>query len=145
MPNAVKQLFVMGVAGVILLITLPPASEGGGQDVYSLERRVNAVEQRFYSLESRLNRLEQQAILSQRPPGAASTPTQQPLPDTEMALLRSEIEILSTRLKLVECGVTRLDERTLSAATREARRKAGAQAADSCRQNADAPLQFPPR
>jgi hypothetical protein len=145
MTKEVKQLFVAGVAGIILLITLAPASEGGGQDVYSLERRVNAVEQRFYSLESRLNRLEQQAVLNQRSPGAAPTPTQQTLPDTEVALLRSEIEILSTRLQLVECGVTRLDERTLSAATREARRKAGAQAADSCRQNADVPLQFPPR
>jgi hypothetical protein len=109
------------------------------QDWLTLERRLGAIEQRIYTMEARLNQVERQAISS---PRSAATPAGQ---NVEATLLRSELDILSSRLRLIECGVTRLDERTLAPSAREARRKAGAQAADSCRQNADAPLQFPPR
>lgn len=108
------------------------------QDLLTLDRRVSVIEQRLYSIESRINQIERLAVTSQRP--ATSPPSNT---DTDAAILRSEIEILTNRLKLIECGVVRLDQRTLPAQAREALRKSGGQASDSCRMNTDDPLIFP--
>ncbi|HYE71694.1 MAG TPA: hypothetical protein VEF04_00125 [Blastocatellia bacterium] len=108
------------------------------QDLLTLDRRVNVMEQRLYSIESRLNQIERLSITSQR----SATPAQSNT-DTDAAILRSEIEILTNRLRLIECGVIRLDQRTLPAQAREALRKSGGQASDSCRMNTDDPLIFP--
>ncbi|HWQ32502.1 MAG TPA: hypothetical protein VNQ79_06430 [Blastocatellia bacterium] len=110
------------------------------QDLMMLDRRVSAIEQRIYSLESRLNQVEQQSRMTQRPvqpPPAAAAQS------TELRLLRSELEIIASRVRLIECGVVQLDERTTPERVREARKKAG-QADSSCRLHPDNPIQFPP-
>jgi predicted RNase H-like nuclease (RuvC/YqgF family) len=110
------------------------------QDLTSLERRISLLEQRFYSVESSINRLEQQSRLSQ---GAASPSTSERT--LEINLLRSEIDALQRRLAEIECGLTKLDERTLTPAAREARRRAGAGNTDPCRLSTDTPLKLSTR
>jgi hypothetical protein len=131
---------VAALAACALALASGAARPPQAQDWLTLERRLSAIEQRLYSMEARLGQVERQAL---RGPQAAAPPAADQ--NVEVNLLRSELDILATRLRLIECGVTRLDERTLAPTAREARRKAGAPAADSCRRNADEPLQFPPR
>jgi predicted RNase H-like nuclease (RuvC/YqgF family) len=92
-------------------------------DVF-LSRRIDSIEQRFYQIESRLNRMEMQTRT------AVSTPRLADNRDNEIALLRSQVDSLRTRLGEVECGLLRLDERTLPASQRR-----GATVTDPCRQN----------
>jgi predicted RNase H-like nuclease (RuvC/YqgF family) len=106
------------------------------QDVTNLERRISLLEQRFYYLESSINRLEQQSALHDR--STTSTNARDP----EISLLRGEVETLQRRFLEVECGLVRLDERTLAPDLREARKKAGTSSTDPCRLNADAPLRI---
>lgn len=108
------------------------------QDVSYLDRRVSILETRLGSIESSLRSLEQQA-LSQRP--AAS----QPARDPESALFRSELEILKARLREVECGLAHIDERTLSASVREARKRMNAEPNEPCRLNPEASVPISPR
>jgi hypothetical protein len=89
-----------------------------------LSRRIDQVEQRFYSLESRLNRIEMESRT------AISSPRITDNKDNEIALLRTQVESLRTRLGEVECGLLKLDERTLPAAQRR-----GSSGNDPCRQN----------
>jgi len=65
--------------------------------------------------------------------------------DTELELLRTEVELLQRRLAEDECGLVKVDERTLTQAEREARRKGAAGREDPCRLNADAPLRLSSR
>ena len=106
------------------------------QDLIRIESRLTQMEQRFYSIEASIRSLEQQARLSDMTAGRAAR-------DPEVVLLRSDVEALRRRLAEVECGLSRLDERTLTAAARKARRGAGA--GDPCRLNPDAPLSLPAR
>ena len=116
------------------------------QDTVVLDRRLNMLEQRFYSMESRMSRLEQQMSMLQRvvpAPTPTPTPNQtQPMRDPVTDLLRNEVELMKVRVGELECGILRLDERTLSAATKEARRRAGAQPKDPCRLNVEAPVKL---
>jgi hypothetical protein len=110
------------------------------QDVVFLDRRINMLEQRFYSIESRMNRLEQQMSMAQR---VVPTPTpSQPTRDLEIDLLRNESESLKVRVRELECGILRLDERTLSESAKETRRRAGAQPKDPCRVGPEAPVKL---
>lgn len=109
------------------------------QDAVYLDRRISMLETRLSSIESSMRSLQQQAMVSER-----STVTQ-PTRDPEVTLLRSEVEILSSRLRELECALVRLDERTLSPAAREARRRTAAQSSDPCRVNPDMPIQLSPR
>jgi hypothetical protein len=109
------------------------------QDTVYLDRRISMLETRLSSIESSMRSLQQQAMISER-----STATQ-PTRDPEVTLLRSEVEILNSRLRELECALVRLDERTLSPAAREARRRTAAQAGDPCRVNPDMPIQLSPR
>jgi hypothetical protein len=109
------------------------------QDVTNLERRISLLEQRFYQIESSLSRLEQQSMLSQRAPIA-----QPDAREAEMNLLRGEIESMQLRLREIECGLVKLDERTTPAA-RQSRPTAGTKSTDPCRLNPDAPLQLSTR
>ena len=109
------------------------------QDISSLERRLSLLEQRFYSMEINLNRLEQQLRLS----AASGDAPAARVNETEIRLLRGEIEMLQRRLAEVECGLSSVDERTLTASSREARRGAGR--ADPCRLNAAAPVRLSAR
>jgi predicted nucleic acid-binding Zn-ribbon protein len=120
------------------LLTSKSAAET--QDLTGLERRISLLEQRFYGVESSINRLEQQSRLSQ----SAAMPSDGER-NLEINLLRSEIETLQRRLVEVECGLTKLDERTLTPAAREARRRAASGNTEPCRLNADAPLKLSTR
>jgi hypothetical protein len=110
-----------GVAG--LFGDSGTTSVSAQSDVF-LSRRIDQVEQRFYQIESRLNRIEMESRT------AVSTPRLPDNKDNEIALLRSQVDSLRTRLGEVECAVLRLDERTLPAAQR-----LGATSSDPCRQN----------
>jgi uncharacterized protein YlxW (UPF0749 family) len=105
------------------------------QDVMNLDRRISAMEQRLFSLESSINQLQQQ-IISSRP-----SPTSPTIRDPEIDRLRSEILLLQRRISEVECGVLKLDERTLSPGARDSRR-AERQGADPCRLRPETPLQL---
>jgi len=106
--------------------TIPP------QDVTRIESRLSLLEQRFYSIEASIRGLEQQSRLS-------GVTTGRDARDPEVGLLRSEVVALRQRLAEIECGLARVDERTLTPAAREARRKSAGGATDPCRLNADAP------
>jgi hypothetical protein len=106
--------------------------------VTRIESRLNQLEQRIYSIESSIRGLEQQSRLSGVTAGRSAR-------DPEIGLLRTEVEALRLRLAEVECGLAKVDERTLTAAAREARRKSVGGAGDPCRLDADAPLRLPSR
>ncbi|HEV8487743.1 MAG TPA: hypothetical protein VGV87_29645 [Blastocatellia bacterium] len=117
-----------------------PTAPSMAQDVVFLDRRINMLEQRFYSMESRMNRLEQQMSMALR---AVPAPTpSQPTRDPTIDLLRGESESLKVRLRELECGILRLDERTLSERAKEARRRAGAQSKDPCRAEPEVPIKL---
>lgn len=131
----VQALAAIGVAAVAFLSL---AIIGGEKAVPTavaqvtdqfLSRRVDQVEQRFYSLESRLNRIEQQQARPAVSPPVFNTA------DTEISLLRSQIDSMRIRLGEAECALLKLDERTLSASARAARSKAIAAGTDKCRQD----------
>lgn len=110
------------------------------QDAGFLDRRISTLEQRFYSMESRMSRLEQQMSIAQR---AVPAPTSgQNTRDHEIDLLRNEAELLKVRVGELECGILRLDERTLPENAKEARRRVGAQPTDPCRANTQAPVKL---
>ena len=136
--RAVLLVFAVGL-GVVTVLRITPATANGPtpqQDVIRLENRIGQLEQRLFSIETGLRTLEQQSRIA----GATSRGTSQ----DDLALLRSEIQILQRRLADDECGLARLDERTLSPAVRDARRKSGA-GSDPCRVNVDTPLRLPDR
>lgn len=111
----------------------------GAQDAVYLDRRISMLETRLSSIESSLRNVQQQAMAAERPTAT------QPARDPEVMLLRSEVEILNSRLRELECALVRLDERTLSPAAREARKRTAAQPSDPCRVNPDTPIQLSPR
>ncbi|HEX8087542.1 MAG TPA: hypothetical protein VF762_01735 [Blastocatellia bacterium] len=112
--------------------------ETAAQDVMNLDRRIGSLEQRFYSLETNINQLRQQ-VMTPRP-----SPSSPGIRDSEIDRLRSEILLLEQRIREVECGVVKLDERTLSSSARESRR-AERQAADPCRLRPETPVQLSSR
>jgi hypothetical protein len=118
-------------------------SPPGAQELFNLERRISVVEQRLNSVELAVNRIEQQSRLQTPAPSSSAA-----LRDTELELLRSEVELLQRRVAEDECGLVRLDERTLAPQAREARRRDARSAADRddpCRLSADAPLRLSAR
>ncbi len=103
------------------------------QDLGSLDRRISMLEQRFYQVESSINRL-QQYVAAQRPPV-----TQPSTSDRDVILIRDEVQRLSLRLSEVECGLLKLDERTVN------RRNTTRKLDDPCRANVDTPLRLSAR
>jgi hypothetical protein len=102
--------------------------------------RISQIEQRFYYLESRLDRLE----TSSRYPGTlsgSSTMSQVQISQmrTDLDSMRAEIDSLRTRVGEVECGLLKVDERTLTPAARQRRRSAQGQT-EPCRANPDGPI-----
>ncbi|HJS23758.1 MAG TPA: hypothetical protein VJ751_05255 [Pyrinomonadaceae bacterium] len=127
-----KHKLLVCVLGLALLtISATPQ-----QDVIRLENRVNQLETRLYSIESGLRTLEQQSRLA----GV----NQRGLSQEDVARLRAEVQTLQLRLAEDECALARLDERTLSPAMRDARRKSATRI-DPCRANVDTPLRLPDR
>lgn len=106
------------------------------QDPAGLDRRISMLEQRFYSLESSINRL-QQVVGSQR--STASTPATN---DREITLLGQELQRLQLRMTEIECGLVKLDERTMPA---NARRSGAQRSTDPCRSSPNTPLRLSAR
>lgn len=106
------------------------------QDITRIESRLSQIEQRFYSIEASIRGLEQQSRLS------GSTTARTTERDPEVSLLRAEVESLRHRLAEIECGLAKVDERTLTPAAREMRRNAAGGASDPCRLNVSAPLRL---
>ena len=104
------------------------------QEAIRLETRINQLEQRFYGIETSLRTLEQQSRLATTRGGGVSA--------QDLALLQSQIQALQLRLAEDECGLARLDERTLSPAMRNARRQSAGRT-DPCRSNVESPLRLP--
>lgn len=103
-----------------------------------LARRVDQIEQRFYMLESRMNRVE---LDTRRPTGITSTiPNAQAV---EIQYLRTQVESLRTRIGEVECGLLRVDERTLSTTARGMR--GTVVNPDPCRREPNFPVQLSSR
>ncbi|HKV41504.1 MAG TPA: hypothetical protein VJX67_20020 [Blastocatellia bacterium] len=105
------------------------------QEIYTLDRRISAVEQRIYGIESNINRLQQASAIH-------STPSE-PTHDPELTELRLQMDQLRQRINQIECGLVKLDERTLpkgkSAVPASGRPK------DPCRTEPDTPVQLPSR
>jgi hypothetical protein len=91
-----------------------------------LSRRVDVLEQRLYSIESRIDRIS----VASRPSMVPTLPSTTP---GDIDLLRTTVEGMRLRLGEVECGVLRLDERTLPAAQRRTGRTGST--SDRCRDN----------
>ena len=105
-----------------------------------LDQRINQIEQRFYYLETRLNRLESDSRYSSTLPSNSSTgQLQLNQMRTELDTLRTEVDSLRSRIGEVECGLLKLDERTLTPAARQRRRSAQT-ASEPCRVNPDGPV-----
>jgi hypothetical protein len=100
-----------------------------------LSRRIDQIEQRFYALESRMSRVEQDG---RRP--AVTSPTIIDNNAVEIQYLRTQIESLRARLGEVECGLLKVDERTLTAAARAARPRSGNP--EPCRRDPTTPVQL---
>jgi hypothetical protein len=105
------------------------------QDVMSLDRRLSSLEQRLFLLESNLNQLQRQLQYPPRQP----EPT--PARDPEVERLRLELSLLQARLGEVECGLLKLDERTLPAAVRAQMPKP----TDPCRSQPGTPVSLSSR
>jgi hypothetical protein len=132
--------YVLLVSVLVLGLIIVARTEAGPtpqQDVIRLDARVSQLEQRLYTIENSLRTVEQQSRMSgMTGRGSGVTPD-------DIAALRSEIQTLQVRVMEDECGLAKIDERTLTAAAREARRKAVGN--DPCRLNFDLPLRPPSR
>lgn len=143
-----RVLFLAGVgslvAALVLLTVFKVSSRSEydptpAQDVIRLETRINQLEQRLYTMEASIRSIEQQTRIAgaqSRGGGAVSA--------DEFARLIAHLQALQVRVMEDECALAKLDERTLSAAQRDARRKSGAPM-DPCRNNYEAPLRLPER
>ena len=134
-----RTLLVAGLAALALVVLFQIALAASNapppqQEVFRLETRINQLEQRLYQIDTSIRNLEQQSRLGGASRGGSSQ---------DVELLRSQIQTLQLRLIEDECALAKLDERTLSAAMRNARRQAGR--TDPCRSNVDAPLRLPDR
>jgi hypothetical protein len=138
-----RSLLLMVVAGFALLMVFKISSAARNehdslttQDPVRLETRINQLEQRLYTIETSLRMLEQQSRA-----GAVTPRTVTP---DDFSVLRAEIQALQLRLNDDECAIAKLDERTLSPAAREARRRSAART-EPCRLSADTPVRLPER
>ena len=101
-----------------------------------LSRRVDMLEQRLYSLESRISSLQTQV----QPPIVSSIPS---TTQTDINFLRTQMDGMRIRLGEVECGLLKLDERTLTAAQRRTNRTGSS--SDRCRENYATPIMLSAR
>lgn len=141
-----RVLFFTGVVALVasfVLVTVSRMSRVDkdpitAQDVIRLETRINQLEQRLYTMDASVRNIEQQMRIA----GAASRGGGVSADD--FSRLIAQLQAVQVRLMEDECALAKLDERTLTPAMRDARRKSGA-AADPCRANAEAPLRLPDR
>lgn len=127
--------------GVLVTMTVFRISSAAGngtgpapqQDVVRLESRLTQLEQRLYAIETSVRTLEQQSRLAGM--------TSRNIGPEDLLRLQAEIQTLQRRIIDDECGLAKLDERTLTPALRDARRKSGN--SDPCRNNYESPLRLP--
>jgi len=101
-----------------------------------LSRRVDMLEQRLYSIESRLNSVSTQV----QPPMISTIPS---TTQNDVNFLRTQVDGMRIRIGEVECGVLKLDERTLTAAQRRTNRTGSS--SDRCRDNFGTPIMLSAR
>lgn len=133
--NLMLIVVLCAVIGVMANISRGNSVTVESQDTISLDRRLSLLEQRFYTIESNISRL-QQYVATQRP--SIPQPTTS---DRDIILLRDEIQRLSTRVTELECGLSKVDERTTPASRRNTTNKPS----DPCRLNADTPVRLSTR
>ena len=110
-----------------------------------LDRRISQIEQRFYYLETRINRLESDTRYSGvSPASSAASQLQISQMRTELDALRNDVDSLRSRVGDVECGLLKIDERTLSAAARQRRRSAQGPN-EPCRAEPESPVRLASR
>jgi hypothetical protein len=107
-----------------------PVASAQQTDIY-LSRRVDQMEQRFYSIESRLSRIEQEQMRPREAPRIFNNPAS----ESDINLLRTQVDNLRLRMGEAECAILRLDERTLSSTSRLARGRAALVGTERCRQD----------
>lgn len=134
---AVIGLTAVGYISVSTIFSTGTNIVDAQQDPF-LSQRLNQIEQRFTSIESRINRVEQQSRFP------AAMPDLSAGRDTELRLLRLQVETLQSRIAETECGLAKLDERTLGNTARQ-QRKSGAENNDICRQSPNTPIQITAR
>ena len=120
---------------------LPGTKTAEAQTDLLLERRLSQIEERFYLLESRLSRIEQDPSVLPQSPSMRN--------DTEISYLRSQIDAqrvqmdaLRMRIGDLECGLARVDERTLTPAARDARRRTQPDGTEQCRADPNVPVKL---
>jgi hypothetical protein len=94
------------------------------------------LEQRLYSIESKVNQVAYQSH-----PTMTTT-----LPSTtqnDIDFLRTNVDSLRVRIGEVECGLLKIDERTLTAAQRRTNRTGTS--SDTCRENYGVPVMLSAR
>ena len=140
-----RVLFLSAVAAFVAVLVLVTVSKmparvepTPAQDVIRLETRINQLEQRLYTMEASIRNIEQQSRI------ASATSRSSGVTAADLSQLIAQLQAVQVRLMEDECALAKLDERTLTPAMRDARRKSGA-AADPCRANAEAPLRLPER
>ncbi len=121
------------VAGLGIGAFLVPVQPVSAQQDPFLSRRMDQIESRFYSIESRLDRVESATRSTLSIPSVTRTD------DQEIRFLQQQIESLRTRVGELECGVLRLDERTLASSARSTR-KHGTPNAELCRRETGLPI-----
>ena len=126
----ILALFAFGVASGSSASN-PPAP----QDVSYLNQRLNNLEQRLFNIESSINQLRSQAMTPSVSSPSAANPT---VSREEVALFRTEITLSQRQIAELQCGLVKLDQRTLPAASRA--QLTPAEASDPCRRLADAPI-----
>ena len=144
----VKTFLAIGGAAVVAYWALVGIFGGSSVTTVSaqqtdpfLSRRVDQVEQRIYQLESKIDRVEQEA----RRPAVTAPTISGGNNDADIRFLRAELESVRTRLGEAECGLLRVDERTLTAAAKAARKKAVVGGTENCRLNQGAAIELSAR
>ena len=136
----ITLLIIPGIALIGIRVSgYGPRVSAETQDLANLERRFSMLEQRLYFMETRINRLEQQSVVAARPTQSTDQRRQ------EIDLLRREIETLKGHINEIECGLVKVDERTLTASVRESRRRDNNLYKDPCRLEAETPLRLSAR
>jgi hypothetical protein len=129
------RLLVFGALVVFVFVALKTAMTASAgnqpQDVMRLDNRITQLEQRLFSMETTLRNLDQQARLSNVPSRGVS--------QDQLARLLSDINTLQQRVTNLDCGVAKLDERTLTQ-QRRVERKRTVGSTDPCRLNFESPL-----
>jgi len=135
--NFVLVILLFAVIGVLASNSRGSSATAAveSQDPSSLDRRISLLEQRFYTIESNISRL-QQYMATQRP-----SISQPGVSEREVTLMHDEIQRLTLRMNEVECGLSKLDERTTPAA----RRNPTAKTNDPCRLNPETPVRLSTR